>query len=114
MVFWYIGETEKISIKSMSTIAMCLIGFLFILFGSVLVFLFWGSFIQATRVKCVKCGSCDVVPVPNSGYLEGEVDFGDDHLQCMECEHVWSPTGEASHRDETTDHESVRAQSTHA
>jgi hypothetical protein len=73
---------------------------LFILFGSVLVVILWGLFIRATRIKCVKCGSYDVVPVPNSGYLEGEVDLGDDHLQCMECEYVWSPIEEASHQSE--------------
>jgi hypothetical protein len=82
---------------------------LFILFGSVLVVLLWGSFIQATRIKCVECGSYDVVPVPNPGYLEGEVDIEDNHLQCMDCEHVWSPTGEASHPNEVPARESVQA-----
>lgn len=88
---------------------MCLVGFLFILFGFVLVVIFWGSFIQATRIKCVKCESYDVVPVPNSGYLEGEVDFGDDHLQCMDCGHVWSPIEEASHPNDVPVRESVQA-----
>ena len=107
MVFWSTGR--NVSIKDMNSIAMCLVGFLFILFGSVLVLMLWGLFIQATRVKCVKCESYDVIPIPNTESFEGQTDLEGDCMLCTNCGHVWSPIEEASHPNEVPVRESVQA-----